>query len=107
MSPRRNWDSPNPSLPSECGPPPEPKGRGANSPAGEGMGENQFRRLEKKLNTLPTLWPTFSVVSIEAGWETSLNDRIIQSSLKDVTHLAKTTLWLMLWVLILCALHSV
>ncbi len=28
---------------------------GAHSPAGEGLGESQFRRLEKKLSTLPTL----------------------------------------------------
>ncbi len=53
--PRRNWDSPNPSLASEC---PSPRtGGGAHSPAGEGLGESQFRRLEKKLSTLPTLCP--------------------------------------------------
>ncbi len=28
---------------------------GAHSPAGQGVGESQFRRLEKKLSTLPTL----------------------------------------------------
>ncbi len=57
MSPRRNWDSPTPSLASECTVPlpPESKGGGAHSPAGEGVGESQFRRLKKKLNTLPTL----------------------------------------------------
>ncbi len=54
MSPRRNWDSPNLSLASECAPPPEPKGVGADSP-GEGLGESHFRRLQKKPNTLPTL----------------------------------------------------
>jgi hypothetical protein len=34
--------------------PPEPEGGGggAHSPAGEGFGESQFRRLEKKLSTL-------------------------------------------------------
>jgi hypothetical protein len=32
--------------------PPEPKGGGgAHSPAGEGLWESQFRRLEKKLST--------------------------------------------------------
>jgi hypothetical protein len=31
-------------------------GWGANSPAGEGLGKSQFRRLEKRLSTLPTLW---------------------------------------------------
>ncbi len=35
---------------SECGPP-ETKGKG-----GEGVGESQFQRLEKKLGTLSTLW---------------------------------------------------
>ncbi len=52
MSPRRNRDSPTPSLASECAPPPEPK-EGAHSPAGEWG--SQFRRLEKKLSNLPTL----------------------------------------------------
>jgi hypothetical protein len=46
MSPRRNWDSPSPSLASECAPSPEQKW-GAHSPAGEGVGESQFRRREK------------------------------------------------------------
>ncbi len=55
MSPRRNWDSPNPSLASECAPPPPEPGVGGHSPAGEGLEESQFRRLEKKLSTLPTL----------------------------------------------------
>ncbi len=51
MSPRRKWDSPNPSLASECAPSPR-TGGGAHSPAGEGLGESQFLRLEKKLSTL-------------------------------------------------------
>jgi hypothetical protein len=55
MSPRRNWNSPDPSLANECASPLEPKGGGAPSPAGEGLGESQFRRLEKKLSTLPIL----------------------------------------------------
>ncbi len=50
MSPRRNWDSPTPSLASECAPSPGTKGGGgAHFPAGEGFGESQFRRLEKSL----------------------------------------------------------
>jgi hypothetical protein len=52
--------SPNPSLASECAPPPEPGGGGVGRHTrlrgGEGLGESQFRRLEKKLSTLPTLW---------------------------------------------------
>jgi hypothetical protein len=48
--------TPPPLLPQASVPlPPEPKGGGAQLPAGEGMGEYQFRRLEKKLSTLPTL----------------------------------------------------
>ncbi len=43
---------------SVCPLPPE---RGAHSPAGEGLGESQFRQLEKKLSTLPTLWCTGTV----------------------------------------------
>ncbi len=46
---------PLPSLASECAPPPQTKGGGTHSPAGEGVGESQFRRLEKKHSTLPTL----------------------------------------------------
>jgi hypothetical protein len=59
MPPRRYCGSPNPSLASECAPPPWNRGGGggggSHSPAGEGLGESQFRRLEKKLSTLPTL----------------------------------------------------
>jgi hypothetical protein len=41
---------PPPSLASECPHSPEPKGGGGgHSPAGEGLGESQFRRLEKCL----------------------------------------------------------
>ncbi len=57
MSPCRNWDSPNPSPAGECALPAGPKGGGgAHSPAAKGVGESQFRRLEKKLSTMPTLW---------------------------------------------------
>jgi hypothetical protein len=46
-----------PSLASECAPRPGTKGGGgAHLPAGEELGESQFRRLEKTLSTLPTLW---------------------------------------------------
>jgi hypothetical protein len=47
MSPRRNWDSPTPYLARECAP--GTKGWEEFSPAGEGMGESQCRRLEKSL----------------------------------------------------------
>ncbi len=36
------FSKPNPSLASECAPPPGTKGEGAHSPAGEGLGESQF-----------------------------------------------------------------
>ena len=63
MSPRRNWDSPSPSpLPQASVPHPVTKvGGGQHSPAGEGVGESPFRRLEKKLSTLPPLWNVLSV----------------------------------------------
>jgi hypothetical protein len=54
--PRWNWDSPKRVCPS----PRNQRGGGAHSPAGEGLGESQFRRLEKKLSTLHTLWFTVS-----------------------------------------------
>ncbi len=44
-APRRNWDSPNPFLASECIPlPPETGGRGHTSLQLGGWGESQFRR---------------------------------------------------------------
>ncbi len=51
MSPRRNWDLSHP-LSRKRVPPPPNQGGGAHSPAGEGMGESQFGRLEKQLSTL-------------------------------------------------------
>ncbi len=38
MSPRRNWDSPTPSLASECAPPPGTKGGGGTLACGGGVG---------------------------------------------------------------------
>jgi hypothetical protein len=49
VCPLVGWDSPIPSLASECAPPHRTGGGGAHSPAGEGLGESQFRRLEKSL----------------------------------------------------------
>ncbi len=47
---------PTPSLASESAPPPPPtKGGGRTPPRPRGWGESQFRRLEYKLSTLPTL----------------------------------------------------
>jgi hypothetical protein len=37
-APRRNWDSPNPFLASECSPPPRNRGEGGPWPAGGGLG---------------------------------------------------------------------
>ncbi len=37
-APRRNWDSPNPFLASECSPLPRNRGEGAHLPAGGGLG---------------------------------------------------------------------
>ncbi len=60
MSPRRNWDSPNPSPASECALSPPRTNGGAH---GYGDGRVPIRRLEKKLTTLPALC---SIVSIQA-----------------------------------------
>jgi hypothetical protein len=51
MSPRRNWDSPNPFAASECALPSPPDQRvgGAHPPAPKGVGEFQFRRWRKSL----------------------------------------------------------
>ncbi len=52
---------PPPLSPASVPLPPELRGGGgAHSPAGKGWGESQFRRLEKKLSTLPTLCPYWS-----------------------------------------------
>jgi hypothetical protein len=50
---------PTPLSPARVPLPPEP-GEGDHSPASEGLGESQFRRLEKKLSTLPTLWSLYT-----------------------------------------------
>jgi hypothetical protein len=52
---------------------------GAYSPAGKGLGESQFRRLEKKLSTLPTLW-ALRILQREGwggrgGWREQRNHR--------------------------------
>jgi len=63
-----------PSLASECAPPPDTKWGGGDIflPAGEGLGESHFRRLEKRLCTLPILWLEGSMCafqSTEVGWD--------------------------------------
>jgi hypothetical protein len=54
MSLRRNWDSPTPSLASECAPPPN-QGGGGTLAAGEGGGGVPIPTTVEKLSTLPTL----------------------------------------------------
>ncbi len=55
MSPRRNWDSPNPSLASECAPPPPPRTGGGDTLAcGWGVGGVLIPTAWEKLSTLPT-----------------------------------------------------
>jgi hypothetical protein len=55
FSGRRNWDYPNLSPAGEYAPSPLITGGGAHSLPREGVRESQFRQLEKKLSTLPTL----------------------------------------------------
>jgi hypothetical protein len=49
FSSRRNWDSPTPFAAGGCAPPLFGLGGRAHSLAREGLGESQFRRLEKSL----------------------------------------------------------
>ncbi len=49
MSPRRNWDSSTTLSRQRACPSPQNQRGVAHSPAGEGLGESQFRRLEKSL----------------------------------------------------------
>ncbi len=63
MFPRRKF-GPNPSHASECALPPRSKGGRAHSPAAKGVEESQFRRLEKKISTLPTLWSYLCTISL-------------------------------------------
>jgi hypothetical protein len=58
MSPRWNWDSPNPFPASECVLP----------PPWTGVGESQFRRLDKMFSTLPTLWCTLLTTVSTTVW---------------------------------------
>ncbi len=55
MSPRRNWDSPTPSLASECAPPPGTKGASTHA-CGWGVEGVPIPTTGEKLSTLPTLW---------------------------------------------------
>jgi hypothetical protein len=52
-APRWNWERTQASV--SLVPTPGTLGMGAHSPAGEGVGESQFGRLEKKLSTLSIL----------------------------------------------------
>jgi hypothetical protein len=49
MSPRRNWDSPNPSLASECAPPPTTGGWGHTRQGVRGWGSPNTDVLRKSL----------------------------------------------------------
>ncbi len=53
-------------------------GGGAHSPANEGVGESQFRRLEKKLSTLPTLCLQAFVLDVKL---TYLKTKLVESFL--------------------------
>jgi hypothetical protein len=59
MSLSRNWDSPMHATPL-----PQASGLPPLSSAAVGMGESQFRRLEKKLSTLPILWATVMIAEL-------------------------------------------
>ncbi len=52
---------------------PSPQSRGEGGTLGEGLGKSQFRRLEKRLSTLPALWYCVSVPL----WGALLNRRFV------------------------------
>ncbi len=57
------------SLSPAWGPPPPPRTGGggvAHTPAGEGLGESQFRQLENKLSALPTLCPCVNNINVNS-----------------------------------------
>ncbi len=58
LSLRQNWvpQVPTPFPASECVSPLDPKGGKQHSLAGEGLGRTQFGRMERKPDTLYTLW---------------------------------------------------
>ncbi len=56
LSLRPNWDSPTPFPLSKCAPCPPGTQSGGGTHSCKGMGESQFRRLEKKISTLSNLW---------------------------------------------------
>jgi hypothetical protein len=62
LSPRRNWDSPTPSLASECAPPLGSKGGGARSPAGGGGGGSPNSDDWRKSLALCLLCAIYSLV---------------------------------------------
>jgi hypothetical protein len=55
MSPRWNWDSPTPSLASECASPPETKGGGGHTRLRVRSWGVPIPPTEERLSTLPTL----------------------------------------------------
>ncbi len=70
MSPRQNWGLSHPLSRQRVCPTPPTKGEKGTLACGLGVGESQFRRLEKKLSTLPTLW--FIFLSFSRLWEPDL-----------------------------------
>jgi hypothetical protein len=88
MSPRHNWElglSHPLSRQQVCPSPRNQRGGGAHSPAGEGLGESQFRRLEKKFSTLPTLWGTQPLS--RSNWCFSCNGWTFIVTVEPVMHI--------------------
>jgi len=96
VSPRRNWDSPspNPSLASECAPPPPEPGEGGTLACGWGV-ESQFRRLEKKLSTL---WLRGTDPRIRIHIKMSRIPNTVAGGGKGYTMHIRTYCWCWKWV---------
>jgi hypothetical protein len=80
-------------------PPPRTKGRGAHSPAAKGVGESQFRRLEKKLSTLPALWTSVCTSSTDQQIHSPPERRHGSTRVPGNVFLAWRSSWWMVWTM--------
>jgi hypothetical protein len=83
MSPRRNWDSPTPSLACECAPPPGTSGAG--TLAGR-LGGVPIPTTGEKLSTLPTLCPIHRTVFFTNTIDFELEKAVSEYRTYDMTY---------------------
>jgi hypothetical protein len=95
MSLRRNWDSPNKSLASECDPPPRTGGGGAHSPAGEGLGSPNADDWRKSLALC--LLCDFTYERISPPNNKTISIDIIMPEAACSLFIVQITLWSLIW----------